>query len=198
VEDNIYEFPGVISKEDCQKIIDFRHRYSDAWGQVKLLENYSEEGNEILQIVKQGVEEICFDHYKKNCGAFQYPLQTFNEVELIKLQDGTDDALHYDIKAEFDHEEVKMGPFTYLLYLNNCNEDFFGGELVFPVQKRVIEPKAGKLVIFPTGHMYPHKIVRIFGGNRYAVNWFQGINITMSDMDRDCWNKQLNPSIAEL
>lgn len=53
------------------------------------------------------------------------------------------------------------------------NDDFTGGELVFPEFDLTIKPVAGQVVIFPSNHPYLHRVNPIETGIRYAaVRWY--------------------------
>jgi predicted 2-oxoglutarate/Fe(II)-dependent dioxygenase YbiX len=49
------------------------------------------------------------------------------------------------------------------------NDDFAGGELVFPDLDLVIEPEPGTLVCFPSDHHYVHEVKPVRSGHRYTV-----------------------------
>ena len=49
------------------------------------------------------------------------------------------------------------------------NDDFAGGELVFPELDLVIEPAPGTLVCFPSDHNYIHEVKAVTSGHRYTV-----------------------------
>lgn len=52
------------------------------------------------------------------------------------------------------------------------NEDFSGGGLSFPNQKKIIKPKANTLIIFPSNWCFPHAVMPVTKGVRYsAVTW---------------------------
>jgi hypothetical protein len=54
-----------------------------------------------------------------------------------------------------------------------CNDDFKGGDLVFPRQGLRIRPEAGMLVLFPSGVAFPHEAEPVTRGTRYAiVAWY--------------------------
>jgi hypothetical protein len=60
--------------------------------------------------------------------------------------------------------------YTGLVYLN---DDFTGGELVFPDRDLVITPKPGLLVGFPSNHKFVHAVPEVFSGKRYSLPvWF--------------------------
>ena len=54
------------------------------------------------------------------------------------------------------------------------NDDFSGGELVFPHLDLVIKAEAGTLVCFPSDHNYIHGVDTVISGHRYtAVTWMR-------------------------
>jgi len=54
-----------------------------------------------------------------------------------------------------------------------CNDDFEGGDLVFPRQGLRIRPEPGMLVLFPSGIAFPHEAEPVKTGTRYAiVSWY--------------------------
>jgi len=60
--------------------------------------------------------------------------------------------------------------YTGLVYLN---DNFTGGELVFPDRDVVIIPKAGLLVGFPCNHEFVHAVPKVRSGKRYSLPvWF--------------------------
>jgi hypothetical protein len=60
--------------------------------------------------------------------------------------------------------------YTGIAYLN---DDFTGGELVFPDLDVVIAPKPGLLVAFPGNHDFVHAVPNILSGKRYSLPvWF--------------------------
>ena len=60
--------------------------------------------------------------------------------------------------------------YSAMLYLN---DDFTGGELIFPQQKITIKPRAGLLVVFPSNHQFVHEVRPVISGRRYSLPiWF--------------------------
>jgi hypothetical protein len=60
--------------------------------------------------------------------------------------------------------------YTTLVYLN---DNFTGGELVFPDRDVVIIPKPGLFVGFPSNHEFVHAVPKILSGKRYSLPvWF--------------------------
>jgi predicted 2-oxoglutarate/Fe(II)-dependent dioxygenase YbiX len=60
--------------------------------------------------------------------------------------------------------------YTGLAYLN---DDFTGGELVFPDRDVVVTPNPGLLVAFPSNHKFVHAVPKVLSGKRYCLPvWF--------------------------
>jgi hypothetical protein len=60
--------------------------------------------------------------------------------------------------------------YTGLVYLN---DNFTGGELVFPDRDVVIIPKPGLFVGFPSNHEFVHAVPNVLSGKRYSLPvWF--------------------------
>lgn len=71
---------------------------------------------------------------------------------------------HYDDSPQFP----RTASLSFFL-----NEDFTGGELVFPEFDLTIKPRAGQMIIFPSGSPYLHRVNPIITGIRYAaVRWY--------------------------
>ena len=54
------------------------------------------------------------------------------------------------------------------------NDDFVGGELLFPRQGVVVRPEAGMVLMFPSSHAFPHEVRAVASGYRYAVVTWMG------------------------
>jgi predicted 2-oxoglutarate/Fe(II)-dependent dioxygenase YbiX len=81
------------------------------------------------------------------------------------------------------------------------NDDFTGGELVFPGLDLVIKPQAGTLVCFPADHNYIHGVNPVTAGHRYTlVTWMRvhdmptmdEINDMTMEEDHRCFPKQID------
>jgi len=66
------------------------------------------------------------------------------------------------------------------------NDDFDGGELVFPGLDLVISPRAGTLVCFPSDHNYIHGVNPVTRGRRYTlVTWMRVAGMPSMDEIND-------------
>ena len=60
--------------------------------------------------------------------------------------------------------------YTGIVYLN---DNFTGGELVFPRLNVTIVPRRGLLVAFPSNHRFVHAVPKVLSGKRYSLPvWF--------------------------
>jgi predicted 2-oxoglutarate/Fe(II)-dependent dioxygenase YbiX len=80
------------------------------------------------------------------------------------------------------------------------NDNFAGGELVFPALDLVIKPEAGTLVCFPSDHNFIHGVNPVTSGHRYTiVSWMRvkgmptvdEINQQAMDEYNRMWPKQI-------
>ncbi len=138
-------------------------------------------------------EKNVLDIISKELGDLKYV-----DLEWIKQGSSSDtsvDGLHFDINSEMHDGKLYIASHVCLIYLNNSDEDFFGGQLHFPFQNIVVEPKVGTLVIFPTGHHYPHKVLP-FLGSRYLLKVFNLYDSKLSSQDRVEYNSQMNVTFS--
>jgi predicted 2-oxoglutarate/Fe(II)-dependent dioxygenase YbiX len=62
------------------------------------------------------------------------------------------------------------------------NDDFTGGELVFPDLELSIAPRAGTLVCFPSDHNFIHGVNPVRAGHRYTlVSWLRIVGMPTPD-----------------
>lgn len=89
--------------------------------------------------------------------------QKFIGSSVLYLKEGSGIPKHTDDQIDGDiFRNIGV-----LVYLNSPN----GGELIFPLQKRIIKPELGKLVLFPSLYTHPHMVVPAHKGDRYALRF---------------------------
>jgi predicted 2-oxoglutarate/Fe(II)-dependent dioxygenase YbiX len=93
----------------------------------------------------------------------------YSEVRFNRYRTDTQMKLHCDhIHSMFDGQRKGIPTLSILGSLNN---DYKGGELVFWGDK-VVELKAGEIMIFPSNFLYPHEVKLVTEGTRYSyVSW---------------------------
>lgn len=119
--------------------------------------------------VEQGTEmykelldtlEFYVNEYGKN-----YPALRITELENIKVcryVEGQSLPLHAD-------DILPVRKVSVVLFLNG---DYTGGEMVFPSHNVDIQPKAGRLVLFPSNYAYLHECKEVTEGNKYVLTTF--------------------------
>lgn len=75
---------------------------------------------------------------------------------------------YYKTHTDSNFEDGKVRTFSCILYLN---DDFEGGELIFPRDELIYKPVQGSMAIFPTGFTLPHA-VGIATNRRHTIAYF--------------------------
>lgn len=94
-----------------------------------------------------------------------------NYVQMLKGAANTlhADMAHLDGRPYHDGEELE---YSALIYLNEFDIDYTGGEITFPLQKITIGPKTGMAVFFRGDIEHAHQVLRIKSGNRKNIVLF--------------------------
>ena len=97
-----------------------------------------------------------------------FNLQTyeFSHAGVHEIQEGDCVPYHQDMEVTKRDDDIKLSHFAVLCYLN---DDYEGGELVFPHQKKSVKPVKGSVLVFPTSFMFPHVVTPVFGNSRYMA-----------------------------
>lgn len=115
---------------------------------------------ELFQMYNNYVRQIV-----EQCGV-RLTVDSDSGYNLRKFVGGTDE--HID-GLDYDQPNHAVRCLTAVTYLN---DDFDGGELVFPVQGETVIAKKGRTVFFPPYWTHPH-YARKVSAPRYTVNtWF--------------------------
>ena len=116
----------------------------------------------LQKVIKEGLD--AYNAFNPFCNVIMdhgYLLLRYREGEAIKV--------HSDHTPRTDLPNT-WRLLSMILYLN---DDYQGGELIFPRQKIEYKPKAGDLVMFPSGFGYPHGTAPVTSGIKYCiVSWF--------------------------
>ena len=117
----------------------------------------------------------------------------FTAPTFITRLDGREDWNPAQIHDEYwhihaDRNNTEHYHYSGLLYLNEYEKDFTGGKLNFYDSEsfdedthtaseegiqQTVEPRAGRVVVFTSGHENPHNVERVLSGNRYVLAfWF--------------------------
>jgi predicted 2-oxoglutarate/Fe(II)-dependent dioxygenase YbiX len=90
-------------------------------------------------------------------------VRTHEQYSILKYGVGQNFVNHVD-----DYFE---GP-RRMSHVHYLNEDYEGGEIVFPRFGITYKPKANESIFFPSGYVYNHSVNPVISGQRYAiVSW---------------------------
>lgn len=112
-------------------------------------------------ILKSKNHNILIDINKRVSGLFDKELHT----QMIRMIHKTNsDSFWEEHSDDAGGEEIKYGVVLYL------NEDFEGGELIYPKLDLEIKPKKGMLVYHLGSEK--HRVSKVISGNRYTLTSF--------------------------
>lgn len=89
----------------------------------------------------------------------------FEELRIKKYVKGDSFDRHIDVA---DHASARRWV-AFLVYLN---DDFEGGETKFYNQDLIIQPKKGKVLVFPPLWLYPHAGLPVTKGEKYILTTY--------------------------
>ena len=173
---DIVIYDDFISKEDCNSII---QGCSDG-SHKKIGSFYDERIEEFLIDKPQIVTPTARKLYRFLGKYLSGSLSTveghiFNCISVIRYPANVPLPLHLDNQHVVNENgEGNTRTIGFICFLN---DDFEGGELIFPNQEKTIKPVPGSLVIFPLSHLYPHS-VNATSSYRYIMraNFFKNPN----------------------
>lgn len=175
-KDFILKIDNAISTNTCKKIIElFENNYIHS-------ERISNGGTpnftqlNVNQYVNNLVSPLSgtilshLNEYKKHHNQFScfFPPKICLEEFRIKCYNS-------EWEDKFDlHVDVtdKNSSIRFLSFLYYLNEDFSGGETLFPLQKFAMKPKSGSLLIFPPTWQYPHIGKQVRSGKKYIMSTY--------------------------
>jgi hypothetical protein len=95
----------------------------------------------------------------------------------LVYKSGSMQGLHCDNDINYmpNHEPMQqLGSRHVLASITYLNEDYVGGEIVFPYLGIKYKPKSGDTLMFPSNFMYSHQVKDITSGTRYAYLQYFG------------------------
>ena len=119
--------------------------------------------NFFVHLFKKGVEE-----YMKELQV-DPALLIINEMVYLKYKKQDHYGFHVDQGQNMNRQVTT---------LFMVNDDYIGGNLIVTDPKTnkehiVIKPQAGRLIIFPSNFMFPHKVEEVLSGERFIiVSWW--------------------------
>tara|TARA_R100000388_G_scaffold10487_1_gene8881 strand:- start:5 stop:565 length:561 start_codon:yes stop_codon:yes gene_type:complete len=180
--DYIKVYENILSKSECDFILN-EYKETDEWtdSTVKSLNNNIRKCQSIgisldivinnNQIVRKNIDQFLFQKVgniaTKYTNTFQHSksgVLSDTGYDLLRYTEGGFYKIHTDSCTENPRE------FSMSIILN---DDYEGGELAFFEKEYIIKPTTGSVVVFPANFMYPHEVITVKNGVRYAiVTWF--------------------------
>src|SRR5215472_3557367 len=166
-----------LSIEECAFLIDLYDRYSELsdnreYNRRAVLHYYTVRGVDRESASRMhGVSLRCKEKIEVD---LRTPELFVESLFVVCLLSGDSYFAHADNERREHRQWVpnntSQRDYTGLVYLN---DNFTGGELVFPDLNAVIIPKPGLLVAFPSNHNFVHAVPKVLYGKRYSLPvWF--------------------------
>lgn len=103
--------------------------------------------------------------YSEDYNIKDFGVTGVNDIQILKYEVGGFYTWHIDHAGQIIPRSISM-----ILFLNN---DYKGGQLCFRdlngENEISIDPKPGRLVIWPSNFLYPHTVKPVEEGTRYTV-----------------------------
>ena len=134
--------------------------------ELKLDENIGEYWSSLEAEVDQKITPFV-DRYLEKFGTVNRKNYNLDSLVLWSQERMEYSPVHYDKEWITDDDGgYQSRNFLCLLYLD---DDYEGGEVLFPLQNKVVKPERGMLLIFPTSYMFPHSTTPVIGDSRHLL-----------------------------
>lgn len=191
MHDFISEFPSIISREFCTRLIaKFDHYEKHPAGNIRVVDKFASDGGapgdvrskearviylnpEDLQATDpEFLDMIQFCNRQIGQCVVEY-IKSFQIIKPAPIQVDQIDFMKYEKDEGFYGQHIDAGSralqhrvLSFVLYLNDVDE---GGETDFPLQRRRVKPQAGKLSIFPSSFCFVHGSTVAVSGPKYVL-----------------------------
>ncbi len=178
-KDNLILMHNFLEKEDIDYLYSYVERYKDdenfRGGNDKRDFHVKKEDSHAFDLLKKYEKKIyneVVEHFVKKLGV-KVKEEPQNSLHFVKWPEGMKSGLHADCERPDGTPAFHAGYYrlniSALIYLN---DNYEGGEIIFPSYNFYLKPSPGDLVIFPS--RYRHFITEVKGtNNRYTMPiWF--------------------------
>ena len=176
LKQNIHIIDNFISTSEARHAIEFFSESGDVNGWAadggNVISNELHETDPIFGVIKHRLLPMASAWAGRRLTMYLKPY-------LRKYADGSWLGSHCDSEGEDDFGPLPASSFDsdyskcpmLIEYAANIylNDDYQGGELIFNNLRHSIRPKAGQLILFPSGIEYKHEVSQISGGSRYSA-----------------------------
>ena len=116
-------------------------------------------GNNLINVFVNGINKYVENKKLKHLDSVK-----IKDMQLLKYEEGDHYMYHTD-NGSFSPRTISC-----ILLLNN---DYEGGEISFTDPQGnnefKVETRPGRLIVWPSNFMYPHKVNKVMKGTRYSV-----------------------------
>jgi len=157
--DNKYQWQGALVTEGHEQVLDARNCLDFKIGHG-CLGPLDDDNKELYNIHEMSFQSI-FPHVE-DYGQYWGVVMRYYEVFNFVKYEGN--GKHFAVHA--DHGPAYVTTVSAVAYLN---DDYVGGELIFPRFGLTIKPDVGDLVVFPSTFIYEHSSEPIIEGTKYSI-----------------------------
>lgn len=157
-----------LGRWDRADVVDASHSYESSERSNSSVSLYHQDNPELATY-----EGLCVNAFHACTSAYKainpwMPATCDTGYQLLRYQPGQQFKAHFDaVPGRRSTGQRQLSGVAFM------NENFHGGELLFPRQKRVIRPRTGDVVMFPSHYTHPHASQIITRGVKYSVVcWF--------------------------
>ncbi len=177
--------PDFLSDKDCRRLVRYADKQKGTWLTVRD-EEKSRDGKHKWVRSKERITQVVdiskhadFINEQYRLGLQRHAVPVYGAIDwfelpyLLRYKVGGEYVAHSDADV-FDDSvgrfyRVQDRDISMLLYLN---DDYTGGELTFTRLNYTYTPRAGDMVMFPSGMLYQHRAHVVETGRKYAlVSW---------------------------
>ena len=203
MEDFIRVYDDRLSKEECQLLID---EYESLDPCMKIFDSRNS-GNKKGETFFCHLNDKLYDRYNIPLKKSLWPALDWYKDE---LSSGLEIGAQWSVRESYNFQKFKEGGGYYTLH---CEQDGISPERMlvwmlylndaqcgteFPYQNKIIEPKVGRLVIWPAAWTHSHKGVTPNKGDKYMMTgWCSYIRRDETDPDHDYQTYQDVPFLTE-
>ena len=123
--------------------------------------------------VRKLIASIQYKVIIKCCKFFNEEYVYPDHTDIVTWRSGMELKPHVDnmhIYNPYLKHNTPHRDYSSIIYLN---DNYEGGNTIFPNQNYKTTPKAGKLIVFPSGSSHPHGVTEVTSGVRYTLAmWF--------------------------
>lgn len=178
--DTKYSWQGALVTEGHEEILDARNCLDFKIGHG-CLGPEDDSNRELYEVHKTSFDGLypCVEDYGHYWGVVMRYYEVFNYVKY------EGNGKHFAVHA--DHGPAYVTTVSAVAYLN---DDYTGGEIVFPRFGLSIKPEVGDLVVFPSTFIYEHSSEPIIDGTKYSI-------VVMTDYNDRGGQKYFDYTVSE-